>query len=156
MAVNVRRARSGDEGSIAEFFIKLVEQHVKYDPKRFSNFVTIDGAAAFYKSRFNADEARVLVAESERRNVGFAYLEFERRNYEELVDNAVWLHDIFVEADFRSKGVGRALMDSAAGAALEMGGNKLILATAARNDKGQEFFESLGFRPTMIEMTLDL
>ena len=156
MAVTVRLARPGDEGSIAGYLVKLVEQHVDYDPKRFSDFVTLDGAAAFYASRFHAAEARVLVAESDDRVIGFAYLEFEERNYAQLIENVLWLHDIFVEADFRSEGAGKALVEAAAAAAREMGGNKLVLATAARNTKAQAFFESVGFRPTMIEMTLDV
>lgn len=156
MALTVRRARPGDEGSIAGFLLKLVEQHVEYDPKRFSKFVTIEGAAAFYASRIAAQDARVFVLESYEQPVGFAYLEFEERNYEELIENAVWLHDIFVEADFRSSGAGRTLMDAVIAAAREMDGRKLVLATAVRNENAQRFFEGLGFRMTMVEMTLDL
>jgi GNAT superfamily N-acetyltransferase len=156
MAVTVRLARLGDEGSIAGYLVKLVEQHVEYDPKRFSKFVTLEGAAAFYASRFDAAEARVLVAESDDRVIGFAYLEFEARNYAQLAEDVVWLHDIFVGDGFRSEGAGKALVEAAGLSAREMGANKLVLATAARNVSAQGFFERFGFRPTMIEMTLDV
>lgn len=156
MTVSVRRARKGDETTVAEFLVKLVAQHVEYDPRRFADFVTVEGAAAFYASRFDVDEARVLVAEIDNKAVGFAYLEFEERNYEELVERGVWLHDIFVEKAFRSTGAGKALMEASIAAAKEMGGNKLLLGTAARNENARKFFESFGFRNTMIEMTLNL
>jgi len=156
MPVEVRDAVAGDELRVAGLLIKLVNQHVQYDPGRFADFVTEEGAAAFYLSRFNAPDARVLVAEADGELIGFAYLEFEERNYEELVDRGVWLHDIFVEKEFRSAGAGKALMQASIAAATELGGTKLLLATAARNTAGKGFFEHFGFRPTMIEMTLDL
>lgn len=156
MNVTVRRGKTGDEKTVAEFLVKLVAQHVEYDPLRFADFVTAEGAAAFYATRFDADESRVLVAEIEGEIVGFAYLEFEERNYEALVEGGVWLHDIFVEKAFRSSGVGKALMDAAIAVAAEMGGNKLLLTAAAKNEVARNFFESFGFRATMIEMTLNL
>ena len=119
MPLNVRRARAGDEKTVASFLVKLVRQHVGYDPHRFSDFVTAEGAAAFYAGRFEAENARVLVAEIDGKPAGFAYLEFEERNYEELLDRGVWLHDIFVEEEFRSAGVGKALMKASIAAGAE-------------------------------------
>ncbi|HMQ02294.1 MAG TPA: GNAT family N-acetyltransferase [Pyrinomonadaceae bacterium] len=152
----VRQARKGDEAAIATLLLKLVAQHVRYDPQRFADFVTHDGAAAFYLDRIGSDSASILVAESDEKIVGFAYLEFQERNYEELVDRGVWLHDIYVEESFRKRGAGRELMQAAITSAAKLGGSKLLLSTASRNDAGRRFFESFGFRPTMTEMTLDL
>jgi GNAT superfamily N-acetyltransferase len=156
MPLNVRRAVAGDEKAVAAFLVKLVRQHVGYDPHRFSDFVTAEGAAAFYAGRFEAENSRVLIVEADGKPVGFAYLEFEERNYEELVDRGVWLHDIFVQEEFRSTGVGKTLMKASIAAAAELGGSKLLLGTAAQNTVARTFFESFGFRTTMIEMTLNL
>jgi ribosomal protein S18 acetylase RimI-like enzyme len=38
----------------------------------------------------------------------------------------------------------------------ELGAPRVVLMTAAKNDAAQRFFESMGFRRTMIEMTLEL
>ncbi len=156
MPVQVRHAVKGDENAIGGLLIRLVEQHVEYDPERFSNFVTHEGAAAFYGSRIEAKEAAVVVAEIEGQIAGFAYLEFEERNYEELLDKAVWLHDIYLEPEARSAGTGTALMQAAIKAAKELRGDKLLLGVAAKNLTAQAFFEGFGFRTTMLEMTLDL
>lgn len=152
----IRRARVGDEEKVAELLLKLVKQHVDYDPDRFSNFVTLDGAAEFYKSRFDADNALVLVAEFENRIVGFAYIEFSKLDYENLLENAAWLHDIFVEKEYRFDGTGKKLIEASAVAAEELGAKKLLLTVAAKNTIAQDFFEKAGFRQTMLEMTLNL
>jgi len=156
MSVKVRHAVAGDELRVADLLVRLVEQHVRYDPERFSNFVTLDGAAAFYRSRIEMDSAAVIVAEIDDEIAGFGYLEFEERNYENLLDKAVWLHDIYLEPEARAAGTGKALMQAAVKAAKELGGDKLLLGVAAKNLAAQTFFESFGFRTTMLEMTLDL
>lgn len=156
MSAVIRRARVGDEIRVAELLSKLVRQHVDYDPDRFSDFVTLQGAAEFYKSRFDVRDAAVLVAEVEDRIVGFAYIEFEKLDYENLLENAAWLHDIFVERDERSEGLGKRLLNAAAEAAKEIGAEKLLLTVAAKNTIAQDFFENAGFRQTMLEMTLNL
>jgi ribosomal protein S18 acetylase RimI-like enzyme len=152
----VRRAKIGDETAIAGLLIRLVEQHVEYDPKRFSNFVTLEGAARFYRGRIEAAEAAVLAAEIDNEVAGFAYLEHEPLNYAEIVRNAVWLHDIFLKPEARSAGTGNSLMQAAIRAAKELGGDKLLLSVAAKNEIAKGFFERFGFRQTMFEMTLDL
>ena len=156
MALEVRHAVVGDEHAIAGLLIRLMEQHVVYDPGRFTNFITLDGAADFYRIRLESGEAAIIVAEIEGRIAGFTYLEFEERNYEELLDKGVWLHDIYLEPEARSAGIGKTLMQASIRAAKELGGDKLLLAVAAKNLAAQTFFEGFGFRTTMLEMTLDL
>ena len=38
----------------------------------------------------------------------------------------------------------------------EMGAPRVVLSTAAKNEGAQKFFEAMGFRRTMIEMTREL
>jgi GNAT superfamily N-acetyltransferase len=156
MSVKVRQAVEGDELRVADLLVRLVEQHVQYDPVRFSNFITVEGAAAFYRGRIGSRNAAVLVAETDDQIGGFAYLEFEERDYENLIEKGVWLHDIYLEPEARAAGTGRALMQAAIKAAKELGGDKLLLGVAAKNLAAQTFFESFGFRTTMLEMTRDL
>lgn len=156
MSVVIRRAKPGDEARIAEFAIKLFEQHVGYDPDRFSLFATIEGAESFYRSQFLEPSVAVLVAELDNRVIGFAYIAKEDRNYAELLENGVWLHDIYIDEPARSAGAGRALIDSVIETAREMGAGKLLLTVAAKNALAQRFFEGIGFRHTMAEMTINL
>lgn len=153
---DIRKAQPGEENAIGALLVKLVGQHVEYDKDRFSDFVTAEGASWFYRSRMDAAEAEVIVATDENEIVGFAYLEFEKQNYAVLAENSVWLHDLYVERGARSAGVGKALMNYSAQLAREMNGSQLILNVAAKNALAQGFFEGLGYRPTMIEMTLSL
>ena len=152
----MRRAKPGDERAVAEFAIKLVEQHVAYDPDRFSLFATVEGAENFYGTQFDQTDSAVLVVEADDAVIGFAYIAKDVRNYAELLENGAWLHDIYVEESFRSTGAGKALMKAVLATAREMGAEKLLLTVAARNSAARSFFEGVGFRPTMTEMTINL
>jgi GNAT superfamily N-acetyltransferase len=156
MTALIRKAKPGDELRIAEFAIKLFGQHVEYDPERFSMFASVEGAANFYRSRFGTLESEVIVAEVDDKIVGFVYLEKEERNYANLLENAAWMHDLYVDETVRTEGIGKLLIGAAAEAAKKVGANKLLLSVAAGNDAAQQVFEKTGFRPTMLEMTLNL
>ena len=156
MRTVIRRARAGDERSVAEFAIKLFEQHVEYDPLRFSIFANADGAAKFYRSRFDTPESAVLVAVVDEEIVGFAYIERDALNYADLLKDGAWLHDIYVTEPTRAKGVGTALIRASAQIAKDLGATKLLLTVAAKNLSAQKVFADSGFRQTMAEMTLNL
>jgi GNAT superfamily N-acetyltransferase len=154
--VVIRRATKADAGKIAEFAAALAEQHVGYDPVRFSRLITREGAERYYGSRTVDDNATVLLAEIDGRAVGFAYMEYEPVLYAELATRVAWLHDIYVEPDSRSGGGGNALMEAVQKEAKNSGADKILLSVAAKNSFAQQFFERRGFRTTMLEMMLDL
>ena len=154
MAVNVRRATKGDAAIIAEFALKLVEQHLEYDPVRFARIATREGMEWFYGGQTEAKDAAVLVAEIEDRIVGFAYLGYEERNYAELSVSTARLHDIYVDEEARHTGAGSKLIEAAVEFAKEFGASKLLLSVAAKNIAAQGFFGRAGFQTTMHEMML--
>lgn len=156
MKVVVRRAMPGDAAIIADFALKLFAQHRDYDPERFARLSDREGAKWFYGGQAAAEDAAVYVAETESRLVGFAYLQYEERNYADLLEKAVRLHDLYVAEDARGSGAGRRLIEAAVDAAREFGADKLVLSVAAKNEYARAFFERSGFRPTMIEMMLGL
>jgi GNAT superfamily N-acetyltransferase len=156
MAVSVRRATKKDARTVAEFAIRLFAQHRSYDQRRFAEISSVEGAQRFYGSQTETKDAAVLVAEIENEIVGFAYLQYEATDYANLLENAVWLHDLYVDRAARETGAGKLLIEKSAGVARELGADKLMLSVAAKNEFAKGFFERSGFKVTMVEMMLDL
>ena len=154
MSVTIRQATPGDAKQIAEFAMKLVDQHLAYDPVRFARIATLEGMAWFYGGQTGAENAAVLVAEIQDRVVGFAYVLYEDKNYAELAVSAAHLHDIYIDEGARRTGAGQQLIDAAVDFARKHGASKLMLSVAAKNVAAQSFFEQAGFEPTMHEMML--
>jgi ribosomal protein S18 acetylase RimI-like enzyme len=156
MFVTVRRARSQDAPKIAELALKLVAQHRSYDPQRFARLYEERQAEWFYGRQTEEKDAAVLVAEIENEIVGFAYVQYEAKNYAEMLERAAWLHDIYVEETARGTKAGKMLIEKSIEAARDLGAEKLMLTVAAKNESAQIFFRRSGFETTMLEMMLDL
>jgi GNAT superfamily N-acetyltransferase len=156
MSVVVRRARPEDASVIAVLALKLFAQHRDYDPERFADLSYVKGAETFYAGRMAAADAAVFVAERDGKVIGFAYMQYEAIDYVQLLENALWLHDLYVDDDARGTGAGKALIDAAKAAGRSLGADKLVLTVAAKNEHAREFFTRSGLRETMVEMTIGL
>ncbi len=157
MAVTIRQAIKKDARRIAELAVKLARQHEDYDSHRFARLYDEDQAEWFYGSQTEAVEAAaVLVAELENEIVGFAYIEYEAKDYPNLLENAAWLHDIYIDEKARAAGAGKLLIEKSVEIAKEFGADKLMLSVAAKNEFAKDFFKRSGFKETMVEMMLDL
>ncbi len=152
MAVTVRYAQRADAAKVAEFAVALFELHAAWNPKRFTQIATADGATRFYGDR--AENGSVLVAEADGKVVGFAYFEYEPTLYAELAIKVAWLHDIYVEPEARGLGAGSALIGGVKQEAKHLGANKMLLSVAVQNAEGHQLFERNGFEKTMDEMML--
>lgn len=156
MSVTIRRAEKEDARAVAELAFNLVVQHQDYDPIRFSRLADVDGMASYYGSQTGAEDAAVIVAELDSRIVGFAFVQFEEKNFADLLKSAAWLHDIYIDESARGRDIGKQLIEASAEVAKDLGADKLMLSVAARNELGRRFFDRMGFRETMVEMMLTI
>jgi len=69
---------------------------------------------------------------------------------------AGFIHDVVVEESSRRLGVANLLVEAAIEWLRAHGAPRVILWTAEQNPAAQKLFSRLGFRRTMIEMTLEL
>ncbi|MBC7796583.1 MAG: GNAT family N-acetyltransferase [Pyrinomonadaceae bacterium] len=156
MKVTVRRATKTDAKAIERFAQNLARQHQSYDSQRFAWLDGFDNAASFYGSQVDKNDVAILVAEQKSEVVGFTYLGFEKINYVDLIENAVYIYDLYVDETARGEGAGKMLLDEAIKIARSFGANKVVLSVAAKNEIAQNLFERRGFYTTMLEMMLDL
>lgn len=136
---------------------QLVQLHHGWDRTRF--FITADVAKGYrwwFEKNLGDREVLLLVAELEGQVAGYLYGSLEDRDWAKLLDAHGAIHDVFVAPPFRKRGIARALMDAARDRFHALGARQLVLYSAAANQEGQALFRSLGYRPTMVEMTLDL
>ena len=137
----------------------LMRTHYAFDPQRFlaPGDSAESGYAWFLGSILDDPDGRVLVDEDEEETiVGYAFVALEPLSWKELRGPAGFVHDIAVREDARRSGVAARLMQAAVEWLRERGAPRVILWTAAQNDAAQTLFTGLGFRQTMVEMTMEL
>jgi ribosomal protein S18 acetylase RimI-like enzyme len=154
----VRRATPADLPMIGRLGALLIEEHYGFDPRRFlaARPGTPEGYASFISTQLEDPDKAVLVADDNGDVVGYAYAAIEGYDYMALRGPAGVLHDIIVEPEQRGRGVGRLLLDAVLAFFRSRGVPRVVLSTAERNEAAQRLFASMGFRRTMIEMTLNL
>jgi ribosomal protein S18 acetylase RimI-like enzyme len=143
---------------VSELAAALVRQHHALDAERFLLVEPIaEGYRRFLTGELRRKGAVVLVAEDEDAAIlGYAYATLEPRNWNDLLDAAGKLNDVFVDPSARRRGVGRALCAAVLAELAGRGAPRVVLMSAWRNPDAHGFFESLGFRRTMLEMTAEL
>ena len=179
--MRVRAARLRDLPAVSRLAAELVRLHHRLDPQRFLLVEPIEkGYRLFFGRELERKGAVILVAEDERRSreggralpararrggqgpsqgpgqiVGYAYGTMEGRNWNDLLDACGKLNDIYVHESARRHGVGRLLLDAMRSELTARGAPRIVLLTAWGNPNAHAFFESAGFRRTMLEMTVE-
>lgn len=100
--------------------------------------------------------AALLVAEIDGTIAGYVFAAIEPLSWKDLRDECGFIHDLLVTGAARRSGVGVALLNAAIDWLREQKMPRVVLGTAAQNDTARRLFERRGFRPTMIEMALEL
>jgi ribosomal protein S18 acetylase RimI-like enzyme len=67
-----------------------------------------------------------------------------------------FIHDLWVEEDYRHEGIGRQMTMVAIEKFSAMGVRQIRLDTAAANDPARLLFAACGFRPSVTEMLLEI
>lgn len=136
----------------------LMRTHYAFDPQRFLSPDTgaEDGYSSFLGGQLYADDCVVMVAEIDGAVAGYVYAGVEPLSWKELRGEAGFVHDLLVVDPARHAGVGRQLLDAAIVWLGQRGMPRVVLWAAAQNEGARRLFGRRGFRPTMVEMTLEL
>jgi ribosomal protein S18 acetylase RimI-like enzyme len=156
-ASSIREMTEADLDAASKLAEELVQLHHAWDRTRF--FTSPDIAKGYrwwFSSQLGKEGVLLLVAEVEGAIAGYLYGTMEERDWAKLLDAHGAIHDIHVSAAHRRQGTAQALMNEARVRFQAQGAKQLVLYSASENVQGQTLFKKLGFRPTMVEMTMDL
>lgn len=154
----IRPAERRDAEALGRLGAMLMRTHYAFDPQRF--LAPADGSergyANFLASVLGSPDDVVFVAEEEGRIVGYVFAALEPLSWKELRGPAGFIHDVAVDEDARRAGVATRLIEAAVQWLREHGAPRVVLWSAAANANAQRLFHRIGFRDTMIEMTMEL
>jgi GNAT superfamily N-acetyltransferase len=152
----LRPAAPSDEAVLGRLGAALMRQHHDSDPRR---FILTDrpeaGYGRFLVSELADPDVLVLVAERSGEVVGYVFAGIESTSWRDLRGPCGFIHDVYVHESARREGVGQELLRAAIAWAHRHGRSQVVLWSKSGNVSAQRLFAKLGFRDTMIEMTLD-
>ena len=142
----IRPGRKEDAAEAARLWMRSAEEHTSHDRV----YETSPGAEKTMR-RFLAEVANsgysfLFVAVAGDQTVGFISGELRQGSPTFLPKTWASVDDVFVEPEYRNRGMGRALLQSVKAWAQERGADGISLQVAAANSRGRKFYEKLGFR----------
>jgi GNAT superfamily N-acetyltransferase len=154
----IRPATPEDTDAIGQLWLQLVEYHNHLSPDL--PHAAYNGAKQYARriaSRLLDTHTRVLVAEHKGRIIGYVFgviTDMMPEMFEEEV--AGFLADIFVESDYRGRGVGRALVNGLTDWFREHSVQYFEWYVATSNRDGFTFWQAMGGREIVSRMRIDL
>ena len=152
--MDIRPATPDDVPAVLPMVRKTCELHAAWDPDKYAFEGDIEERyRGWLTSRAKDPRSVFLVADREGRGpVGFLIGTVEREIPIYRLKEYGFVHDLWVEEDYRNEGLGRQLVMAAVAAFREIGVAQVRLDTAAANDVARKLFERCGFRVSVVEM----
>ena len=151
----VRRARPSERETVLELWLDLVEHHRERDP----SFPESEGLLPALRSEIDRaleePRCRLFVAEVEGHARGFTLAQVEADGSLGS-ERGCWIHELYVEPDWRRRGLGSMLVASVEAFFAESGGTRVSIRVEASNPIGLRFWERRGFaeRARILERAL--
>lgn len=159
MNIEVRAARAEDVPGVLPMVVKICAMHERMDPGRFGFLPDVESRYARWMSRLVSDgRSAFFVAEAAgvAGLVGFVVGTVEQEIPIYKVAEFGFVHDLWVEPEFRGAGVGKRLVEAAVARFAEAGVTQVRLETAAENEAARRLFAGCGFRLGSVEMLRDV
>ncbi len=138
--IAIRRATPDDAASIVAIWQVIVAEK---DHSAVDEAFTVEGERAYIESL--SQREGVFLAQAGDRVIGFQTLD-RFVTYAHSMDHVGQL-GTFVLREWRGQGIARQLAEHTLAFARAAGFEKLVIYVRAKNQSGQQFYASLGFRP---------
>lgn len=138
MEITFRYAESKDIPLILQFINKLAE----YEKIAQDVHAT---EALLYEWMFEKQRAEAIIAAADGKDIGFALFYQTFPAY--LGKGGIYIDDLYIDSEYRGKGIGRKLFGHVAEIALERGCGRLEWCCLNWNNSSMEFYRSLGALP---------
>lgn len=164
MAINIRPAVLEDIPDLLPLIAKICDFHRSRDPARYSFLPRVEQRYPnWLKGLINDSRDLCLVAEdqsigdSERFNlIAFLLAEVESEIPIYDLKEYGYIHDLWVEAEYRRDGIAKQLVMAATEHFRQFGIRQIRLDTLISNEAAIKLYQSCGFRASTTEMLIEL
>jgi ribosomal protein S18 acetylase RimI-like enzyme len=155
--MDIRPAKAEDIPAVLPMVAKISALHEAWDPAKFGFLPNPENRYRHWLiQRADDPQSVFIVAQREQRIVAFLVGTVEAEIPIYRVKEFGFLHDLWVEEEYRNEGIARQMVMLAIERFKAMGVTQIRLDTAAANEPARKLFTSCGFRVSTIEMLMEL
>jgi ribosomal protein S18 acetylase RimI-like enzyme len=156
MKVHIREAKSTDIQLVKKMFVETSWNYLSemkkesLDRERWNRNVT-----EYFGNALKEENNEVFIAEDEEyRYVGHLIVGQNKGMISEL--SFGYVYDVFVEEEFRGKGVGKLLLEKAEDYCRKSGYSRIALSVSATNTTAINLYCRTGYQPERIDMAKEI
>jgi len=148
MNLTVRKASKEDLPALRALYRALEEDGVRYQPE---HFVIGERTDDFFDNIFASADQDILVADIDGEAVGFVHCMILQQKKVSCLkpQSVIYLQDLCVREDLRSKGIGSVLIRASKDYGKEKGADFIRTQVFPGNTDGMRFYERNGFSEMM-------
>lgn len=163
-AMLIRPASPTDIPTLLPLIAKICALHQSWDPAKYGFLPDPEVRYESWLNRLIHNQRDLcLVAEDDDRPTpnhpklaGFLIATIEREVPIYTLKEFGFIHDLWVEADYRRTGIARQMVMQTLNHFAHLGIQQLRLDTAMANEAARSLFISCGFRPSVVELLIEL
>ena len=153
----IRPATITDVPAVLPMVAKICALHESWDSAKYGFLPNPEQRYEQWLTRLANNERSVfLVSEDEAQLVAFMVATIEREIPIYRLQEFAFVHDIWVEPEYRQNGIARQMVMLSIERFHQMGVKQIRLDTAVANEAARRLFTSCGFRLSIIEMLREL
>ncbi|MEH1838146.1 MAG: GNAT family N-acetyltransferase [Nostoc sp.] len=153
----IRPATTTDIPAILPMVAKICALHESWDFAKYGFLTHPEQRYEQWLIRLaNSERSVFLISENEGQIVAFLVATVEREIPIYRLQEFAFIHDIWVEPEYRQKGIARQMVMLSVERFHQMGVKQIRLDTAVANEASRRLFASCGFRLSIIEMLKEL
>ena len=157
MTMNIRPASVADIPAILPMVARICALHEAWDPAKYGFLPNPqDRYRRWLTARVGDERSVFLVVEREDRLIAFLIGDVEEEIPIYRVKEFGFIHDLWVEEEYRHEGIARQMVMLAIERFKSAGVQQIRLDTAAENEPARKLFASCGFRLSTMEMLLEM
>ncbi|MDZ8185107.1 MAG: GNAT family N-acetyltransferase [Nostoc sp. ChiSLP02] len=163
--MQIRQATTTDVPAVLPMVAKICALHESWDSAKYGFLANPEQRYENWLTRLaNSDgfanassvQSVFLVAENQGQLVGFLVATIEKEIPIYRLKEFAFIHDLWVEPEYRRNGIARQMVIQAVERFEQMGIKQIRLDTANANEPARRLFASCGFRISTIEMLREL
>jgi ribosomal protein S18 acetylase RimI-like enzyme len=153
--MEIRPARPEDVPQVLPMVAKICALHESWDPAKYGFLPNPEHRySRWLTARADDPQSVFLVATQESRCIAFLIGTVEQEIPIYRLKEFGFIHDLWVEEEYRHEGVGRQMVMLAIERFKAIGVSQIRLDTAAANEPARKLFSSCGFRVSTTEMLM--
>jgi ribosomal protein S18 acetylase RimI-like enzyme len=156
MGIHLREARATDMPLVKKIFVGTSWNYIPETQKKLLDREKWNrNVIEYYESLLKQEDSMVFIAENEHHKyIGHLIVGQTKGTITEL--SSGYIYDIFVEQEFRGKGVGKLLLEKAENYCRKKRHSRIALLVPATNDSAIELYSKTGFKPERITMAKEI